>query len=490
MYSIEQLLDEFEYYGVARGLVGSYRCLYQDVFEGNRETAAWAARFPNRLIPLAIVHPSHYGTSPETLFQWLQRDLGFRVVGLFSSPAYHLVDWDTFAVRLIGETAEKLGLVLQAGISTEAELSGLSKSWGNLKTPVLIRWMGGHRYKMLASEMAAVARHQNFIFDVGNVSSNGALEYLTQRVGAERLFFASNSPHNISACPHAIFREARLTPSQREFIGSQTLHKALKLDVLPAGICDPDVCNDWESLCTLPKVDVHWHPDHWNLGEPGLSEADQIATFNRFEYERVVMFTILALNYDLEAGNALTVEWFERDPRIFGMIVVNPVRQKASLEQLERYAAHPRFLGIKTIQDLFGIGLDDELYDPILTKAAELNLSVMAHMPGMDIAARRHPEITFVATHANWGRASRFVNLPNVYFDFSTGHALRHETQLARFVQTVGADRVLFGSDGQVVAPQWSLAKLQAASLSPEDKRLILRENAYRVFPGLKNCSG
>ena len=168
------------------------------------------------------------------------------------------------------------------------------------------------------------------------------------------------------------------------------------------------------------------------------------------------------------------------------MIVVNPFQLELSLAQIDQYADHPRFVGIKTIQDVFGLDLDDSLYEPILARAARERLPVMGHMPGMDKAARCHPEVTFIAAHANWGRARRFIDCPNVCFDFSTGHALRHETQLARFVRAVGSHRVLFGSDGQLVSPLWSLAKLHSAGLQSEEQQLILRDNAYRVFPKLR----
>lgn len=487
-YPVENLLADFDRYGVARGLVGSYRCLYQDVREGNREAAEWAARFPDRLIPLAILHPVYYGESPEKLLCWLKRDLGFQVVGLFSSPAYHAVEWDSPAVRRVGEVAAELGIVLQAGICTEAELAGVMRAWGELRMPVMIRWMAGHRYKTLASEMVVAARCPDFRFDVGNMSSNGMLERAVECMGAERLFLASNTPHNIPACPYAAFRDAQLTAAQRSLIGGETIRRAFGLGTgdLPSSSFPFRDEADWEGLRTCPKVDIHWHPDHWNLGEPCLSEAEQIDTFGRYGYERVIMFSILALNYDLKAGNAQTAAWFGRDARVFGLIVVNPLQQSASFEQIERYADHPRFVGIKTIQDVFGLGLDDALYEPILERAAEKGLPVLAHMPSLDIAAQRHPEITFVAAHANWGRAQRFIDLPNVCFDFSTGHALRHETQLGRFIQAVGVRRLLFGSDGQVVSPQWSLAKLYAADLQAVDYSFILRENAYRVFPKLR----
>jgi predicted TIM-barrel fold metal-dependent hydrolase len=199
---------------------------------------------------------------------------------------------------------------------------------------------------------------------------------------------------------------------------------------------------------------------------------------------------MLALNHDLAEGNAATASWLNEDPRVYGNIVVNPLHISQSMDQIATYSEHPGFVGLKTIQELFNMGLDDPAYEPLLAEAAKRDLPVMAHLMGMDVAAQRHPEVTFVATHANWGRAQRFIDLPNVCFDFSTSHANRHETQLGRFIDAVGASRVMFGSDGQVISPAWSLGKLVEVELDSDSEELILRGNAYRVFPRLLESKG
>jgi predicted TIM-barrel fold metal-dependent hydrolase len=518
-YPIERVVSDFDRFGVSQGLVGSYRCLYQDVREGNREAARWAARFPGRVAPLAILHPAYYGASPDELLGWLRNELGFGVVALFNAPAYYPVEWGSPAVRRVGEAAAGFGLALQAGIRTEAELAAVARAWGDLPVPVMIRWMGGHRYKVLASELAVARRCRTMVFDVGTMSSIGMIEHAVATVGADRLFLASNSPHHLPACPHAMVYEATLTDEERAMISGGTLRNALRR--APAGPTDPSAltpdlsggagCHPpggvlqgapglpggphvpasvydtsaWRELCAHPKVDVHWHPDSWNLGEPALGESDQIATFERYGYERVVGSAIRALNDDLDAGHAALAAWCERDERRFGYIVVNPRQGGRSLKQIARYADHPRFVGLKTIQDLYGMGLDDPLYEPLLQQAAARQLPVLAHLPGMERTARRHPEVRFIAAHATWGRAQALLALPNVSFDFATGHALRDESQLGRFIEAAGAARVLFGSDGPLVSPAWSLGKLLDAQVGAAALRLILRDNAYRLFPKL-----
>ena len=200
----------------------------------------------------------------------------------------------------------------------------------------------------------------------------------------------------------------------------------------------------------------------------------------------MLVFSIEAINYDLDAGNCQTERVLAADPRAVGLIVVNPLQSRESLAQIERLAAHPRFVGVKTIQDNYGLGLDHAAYEPLLAEAAKRDLPVLAHLTGMEGAAQKFPSVRFVGAHGNWGRTHRLRALPNVWFDFSTSHALAEETQLARFIRETGAHRILFGSDGQLVSPAWSLAKLLDCGLSDGDLDLILRRNAEQVFPKAK----
>jgi hypothetical protein len=487
-WPIEAVVADFDRRGVRAGLVASWRSLYQDLEAGNREAAAWATRFPGRVIPLAVVHPAYYGEAPEPLMRRLYHQLGFRAVALFSTPSYYQVDWNAPAVRHLGLAAAEAGLALQAGIANDGDLGGVLRTWGNLKTPIMVRWMAGHRYKYIASELAAAAACPQLLLDSSNLCSTGALQLLSERIGSDRLFLASNAPYAIPDCAHAVFDAAELSPADRAAIGGGNLSRALGLStnvVTVEQTSVPPASAALARLSTRPKVDIHWHPDHWNLGEPALDPMAQVATLDRFGIERVIMFSIRALNDSLLEGNAFTAQWTDREPRAFGMIVIDPLRPAESRESIARWGGHPKFVGLKTIQDVAGLGLDDEAYRPFLEEAERRGFPVLAHLTGMAEAARRHPGVRFIAAHGNWGRARRLADLPNISFDFSTGHANRHETQLARFVEAVGAERVLFGSDAQLVSPVWSLAKLAAAGLDERSLDRILRRNAYQLFPKL-----
>lgn len=485
-WPIEAVLADFDRRGVTAGLVASWRCLYQDLEAGNREAAEWGRAHPGRVIPLAIVHPAWYGTSPAELMRHLKGELGFRAVAVSGTPSYYPVDWGAPAVRAIGESAAEQGMVLQALIANDGDLGGVVRAWGSLDTPVMIRWMAGHRYKYIASEFAAAAATANLFFDVSNLCSTGALELFARRLGGQRLFLAGNAPYAVAECGQAMLECSALDSTARAAIESGTLEEILAWEEpRSAKVPDAPAMAAITAIVRRPKVDIHWHPDHWNLGEPALDFDSQLATLDRFNIERVIMFSIRALNDSLAEGNRFTAGCIDRDSRIYGMLVLDPLRPRESQHEIERWARHPRFVGIKTIQDVAGLRLDSPEYQPYLEQAERLSLPVLAHLPGMAEAARRHPTIQFIAAHGNWGRARHLAELPNINFDFSTGHANRQETQLARFVEAVSPDRVLFGSDAQLVSPAWSLAKLATAGLEDRVLDRILRRNAYRLFPKL-----
>lgn len=488
-FTPDDLLRSLDEHGVSTALVGSYRSLYHDVKAGNREAAHVAAQHPERLIPVGILHPARYDESPAQQLAWLKQELGISIAALFSLPSYYPIVWDSPWMVELGRAAETLGVVLQAGIRDDVELAAVGRAWGGLKSPVLIRWMAGHRYRMQGQEQAAARAWPTFFFDVGNACSTGAIERLAETIGANRLFFASNSPHNLSASPHAVLAEAELSDADRAAISGGTLAKLLNFNGSSKAISSPAAASRqqaWAKLKAWPKFDTHWHPDHWNLGEPATDLAAQQRVWTEFGVERVLVFSIEAINYDLDAGNRQTERALAADPRAVGLIVVNPLQPQASLAQIERLAAHPRFVGVKTIQDNYGLGLDHAAYEPLLAEAAKRDLPVLAHLTGLEGAARKFPTVRFVGAHGNWGRTHRLRELPNVWFDFSTSHALAEETQLARFIRETGPQRILFGSDGQLVSPAWSLAKLMDCGLNDEELDMILRRNAEQVFPKAK----
>ena len=77
----------------------------------------------------------------------------------------------------------------------------------------------------------------------------------------------------------------------------------------------------------------------------------------------------------------------------------------------------------------------------------------------------------------------RFISLalehPNIYFDLSYCHV---PWKMQDAIDALGADRLLFGSDGMLYHPKMELAKISCLNLTSAQLRAILHDNADRLL--------
>ncbi|GAB4192638.1 MAG: hypothetical protein OHK0024_32820 [Thalassobaculales bacterium] len=460
--------------GLGLALAASAKALNFDFREGNAETLAACAASGGRLLPVGVVSLPGFDPGGDDLTRI--KAAGFLAVGLF--PA--LQGWAPGgrAFRALLRQAASLGLPVVLGLADRRELSAIADDLA--EGPVLVRWMKGGGYRNL-SEMIALGREApQVMFDIGTLTQSGGIELLAARIGAGRLFLASNAPATFALAPVFLAWAARLPEADRQAVLTGNLRRLFGLP--PGEVAPPPA---WAPLLARPKIDTHWHTSGWNLIEPRLSPADLSAEFDAFGYRLVVSNSIRALNDDILAGNAETAALCAGDARVRGLVVVDPRRPAETLAELERWWPDRRFVGAKTIQDFYGLTLDDAAYAPILDwLARHPEWPLMAHLPGMAAAARAHPGLRFVAAHSTW-RWRDLAALPNVHFDIATSTALRAETDIAALIAGVGAERVVFSCDGQLMSPAWTLGKLASLDLDEATLETVLNRAALLAFPRL-----
>jgi len=159
-----------------------------------------------------------------------------------------------------------------------------------------------------------------------------------------------------------------------------------------------------------------------------------------------------------------------------------------------------------------GYDVDDEVFAAVLKLAARLHLPVNLHVtdpasgpypgrvetPLRDFVrlARAHPRTTFILAH--WGgllplRVPAARKLGNVYYDTAASPLLYGADVWARFLATVPAERVLFGSDFPLnLYPRLDaeanmtrfVAEAHRGAVNADQLLAILRDNAARIIPG------
>ena len=179
---------------------------------------------------------------------------------------------------------------------------------------------------------------------------------------------------------------------------------------------------------------------------------------------------------------------------------------RGAVEAIVAHGLH----GVKLHPDMQKFHIDDPRAYPIYELCVEYTLPILMHMgdPRFDYShpdclcrvLSDFPTLTVVAAHmggwANWDYAcDRLAAFPNVYVDTSSSMATpAKEYGIQPYVESLspdhtadlirkwGVEKVLFGTDYPMWSQEADLEAFFAMGLTEEENRMILSENAKRVF--------
>jgi uncharacterized protein len=104
----------------------------------------------------------------------------------------------------------------------------------------------------------------------------------------------------------------------------------------------------------------------------------------------------------------------------------------------------------------------------------------------LDDVAIAFPDMQIIIAHPSfpWQDEALSVAMhkPNVWIDLSGWSPKYFPPQLVQYANTLLKDRVLFGSDWPLIAPDRWMKDFEEAGFRPEVKPLILKENAIRLL--------
>ncbi len=199
---------------------------------------------------------------------------------------------------------------------------------------------------------------------------------------------------------------------------------------------------------------------------------------------------------DLVASNDMGMELVRRHPdRFDGFCYLNPSLPAAfSLAEIDRCVVNGPLVGIKL---WISVHADDVRLDPVMERAAKLNVPVLHHAwykatgfafnesTPAQIAdlARRHPKVTIIMAHlaaGGWRGVRDVLDCPNVLVD--TSGAQPHAGLVDYAVDLLGAERVVFGSDWPIRDFGAQRARVEGGNLTPAQRDLVLGGNMERVL--------
>jgi uncharacterized protein len=254
---------------------------------------------------------------------------------------------------------------------------------------------------------------------------------------------------------------------------------------------------------SVPVIDAHAHLGSgfrpWRTDDLA---ADLVATAADAGITRTLVSTLGTAELlahptpeELQAANRITAAAVARFPSaLAGVVYLSPEHVRASLDELNRHVVDGPFVGVKL---WIAMRAADARLDPLAERITELGVPVLQHAwyktvggfpdesTPADVAelARRHPGLQIQMAHLGGAGRRGVVDVAphkNIVVDTSGGDPVLGEVDHA--VAELGADRVLFGSDAPIRDPATALAKVLGSELSEEDKRLVVHENALRVY--------
>lgn len=201
-------------------------------------------------------------------------------------------------------------------------------------------------------------------------------------------------------------------------------------------------------------------------------------------------------------SNDEVAEFVAHSPeRLVGVASVNLRRPVDAVRELRRCVEELGFKALRVVPWLWGLPPNDRRYYPLYVACVELGVPFCTQVghtgplrtsetgrpiPYLDDVALDFPDLTIVAGHIGYPWTEEMIALarkyPNVYIDTSAYTVKRYPPSLVEYVRDRGRNKVMFGTNYPMIAPEQALADLPTLELEEEAEALFLGGNAQRVF--------
>lgn len=249
-------------------------------------------------------------------------------------------------------------------------------------------------------------------------------------------------------------------------------------------------------------IDTHVYYGYFPY--PILTERvdDILSVMDIHGIEKAILMSAEALQFDIIEGNAELAKTINRQPRLYGYVVVNPSYPELSMQEIKKYLGNEKFVGVKYHPELSGVPLTDVSGKSIFDVLEEYGKPLLVHTwhkaehggatpsstPDIILEfARRRPKLKVIMGHmggAAWKSAvDKAKSFQNVFLDTCASFA--DNDKIGYAVNQLGRERVLFGSGINEGNAAMQIGAVLEAEISKEDREFVFYKNAMRLF-GIK----
>ncbi|MFC1606814.1 amidohydrolase family protein [Candidatus Latescibacterota bacterium] len=256
--------------------------------------------------------------------------------------------------------------------------------------------------------------------------------------------------------------------------------------------------HDGMPIDDIEIIDFHAHlGPYYNMHTPDPYADNMIRTMDRAGIDKVVVSATPGICSDIVVGNTMMLDAIKAHRgRIYGACIINGHYPELSLDELERcFSEDKDVVYIKLHPILIKCRMDDPRMKKLYEFASDHKLFILVHTwldddpyGNQDLFARvaaDYPDINWLmghtgGPHGGFNGIEIAEKLPNVFLDITM--SMCPAGQLEYFVESVGADRVLFGTDNPFIDPRPQLGRLFLADISTEDKVKIAGGNVRKYI--------
>jgi predicted TIM-barrel fold metal-dependent hydrolase len=175
--------------------------------------------------------------------------------------------------------------------------------------------------------------------------------------------------------------------------------------------------------------------------------------------------------------------------RLIGFCRVDPRMGKMAIKEVERSVLTLGLRGLKLhpIMEVFTI--DHEAILEVIQHAADLNIPILIHSGSSSydsavrfskLAEKVRNTAIIIGHFSSYPENVRVAKKhDNLYLETSGAVC---PSQIADAVETIGAERILFGSDWPYLNIKFEMVKIEMADISKRDKELIFGRNAEKIL--------
>lgn len=485
--TVPGLLAELDALGIDEAYVTHTYSLFGDPAGGNEALFAAVVREP-RLHPVPLLVPATSGAGVPSTMDGVDALAALGVAMVRLTPTRHRFDLDGPIAKSWLRRISNAGIAVAIDLNetSPAALRALAAAHPSLA--LLVLNPGYRRLRELGELLDSAPAVR---LETGSLITQRAVEWIAARWGAQRLVFGTGAPLLDDAGPRFQLDHLDLTSAERDLVAGGSLAGLLRAAGTTVGtrpLAMPSPAG--------PVLDAHGHIGGWpDFLIPDPTAAGLVAMADRLGVDAIGVSALLALGPDTAVGNRRALAAAEAHPGRLGVWLVANPHQPAPLAELPEQLGRPEVWGIKVHPDAHQCRLDDPGYTAVFELAADKRVPVLAHGqtdthwsdPAIfaDVG-RRYPAVPLLLGHAGlwahgFARAARLVaDVPSVYLEICGSRMTAR--WVARLVEMVGADRIVYGSDACFLDLRVGLGRVLLAPLAEPDRAAVLGGNLAHLL--------